>query len=404
MTPPAPLRTLNARADWLTLAWQARPCDRALNDLRRRAADAAQPRCAVAYSAPNGWTAALAPSRRAGWYRLERVDCVVVVDVEAPGGWAIVVEQSGEHCAHVDAHGALRVALAAASALLDAPATLDDARLRRLDVCADIAGFDLQDIAANCWLTRRRARVGQFAIGSEEPAATRRYTQGAHVTGWTVAAGNPLSARIYDKRAQLVALGDDDRADVERDTWLAHGWTDDAEVTRVEFQLRGEVLAELGDPCLRDLPAKMPEQLDRLWSYLSTCWLQLIDPDSASRRSRCEIDPRWKHVQGVTFSDRAHDPIARRRRAGRAACTQAVGCAFSAQATAPQLRAAPTPHELRAGSEPGAALWTHATVHGAMKQTAEDYLATLLQRHAGDAREAAAWLAEKLAGIRARQQ
>ena len=403
MTRP-PLQTLNARADWLTLAWHARPCVSALNDLRRRAADAAQLRCAVAYAAPDGWTAALAPSRRPGWYRLERADCVVIVDVEAPGGWCIVVEQSGEHCAHVDAHGALRVALAAASALLDAPATLDDARLRRLDVCADIAGFDLQDIAANCWLTRRRARVGQFAIGSEEPAATRRYTQGAHVTGWTVAAGNPLSARIYDKRAQLVALGDDDRADVERDTWLAHGWTDDAEVTRVEFQLRGEVLAELGDPCLRDLPAKMPEQLDRLWSYLSTCWLQLIDPDSASRRSRCEIDPRWKHVQGVTFSDRAHDPIARRRRAGRAACTQAVGCAFSAQATAPQLRAAPTPHELRAGSEPGAALWTHATVHGAMKQTAEDYLATLLQRHAGDAREAAAWLAEKLAGIRARQQ
>ena len=403
MTRP-PLQTLNARADWLTLAWHARPCVSALNDLRRRAADAAQLRCAVAYAAPDGWTAALAPSRRPGWYRLERADCVVIVDVEAPGGWCIVVEQSGENCAQVDAQGALRVARVAASALLDAPATLDDARVRRLDVCADIAGFDLQDLTADAWLTRRRARVGQYAIGSEELAATRRYTQGAHVTGWTIAAGNPVSARIYDKRAQLSALHDDARAELEIETWTANGWTDDDEVTRVEFQLRGEVLAELGDPVLRDAPATMPEQLDRLWSYLSTCWLQLIVPDSASRRSRCEIDPRWMHVQGVTFFDRAHDPIARRRRAGRAACTQAVGCAFSAQADAPELRSAPTPNELRAGSEPGAALWSHAIVHAAMAQTAEDYLATLLQRNAGDAREAAAWLAEKLAGIRARQQ
>jgi hypothetical protein len=78
-----------------------------------------------------------------------------------------------------------------------------------------------------------------------------------------------------------------------------------------------------------------------------------------------------------------------------------VGCALSAQADAATLPEPPGEDDVERMTEPGAALYAHGLIHGAMAQTAEDYLAALLARHNGDARAVAAYLAAKVGGIRA---
>lgn len=393
-------RCVGARVDWLTVAWSCPISDATRVQLQARARFAAEHGCSVEYAAPDGWRAALAPTRRDGWYRLEAPQAVAVVDLHAPGGWCVVVEQSGEHLSQLtDAAGALQAARRVAAALLDAPTALEGARLRRVDLAADFVGFALDDIAADAWLTRRRTTVGRYDA-SEEASTVRTYSQGRHVTGFVIAPGNPVLCRIYDKSAQLEALHDDERAAAEHAAWRAHGWNGCDDVSRVEYQLRGEALLELGSPSLRDAPETLPAQLDGLWTYLCACWLQLVQLGTSARRTRCALDPRWDAVQGVTFSERAA-PAARVRRTGRAAAAQAVGCALSAQADCAQLPEPPGDDEVATMTEPGAALYAHATVHAAMAQTAEDYLAALLARHHGDAVAAARALAAKVAGIRA---
>lgn len=387
-------RCVGARVDWLTLAWQGPIPDAIRTLLERRGAEAARHGCAVELRAPDGWRGALAPSRRADWWRLESADGVAVIDAEAAGAWCVVVEQSGEHLHARTLANAYAAAQRVAAALYDG-AVPERCRVRRVDLAADMSGFPLDDVTADAWLTRRRAMVGRF--DAADPVRT--YTQGRHVTGFVIAPGNFVMARIYDKRAQLAALHDADRADAELERWTAAGWTDEP-VARVEYQLRGDALAEIGDPPLRDRPETLAAQLDAVWAYLSTRWLQLVDLASASRRTRCALDSRWEAVQTVRF-DRDAAPAPRARRPGRAAAAQAVGCALSAQADAAALVEPPGDSEVAGMTEPGAALYAHGLVHGAMAQTAEDYLAALLARHAGDARAVAAYLAAKVAGIRA---
>jgi len=392
-------RCVGARVDWLTVAFCCQLPAESIARLHDRARFAAEKGCAVEFQTPDGWRAAVAPTRRADWFRLESSLGVAVVDLHAPGGWCVVVELSGEHCAWVGSPvAALMRASGIAGSIIDGAAPLDLARLRRVDLAADFVGFPLSDIEPDSWLTRRRCTVGRYDA-DEESSGVRTYSQGRSITGFTVAPGNPLMARIYDKTAQLAASHDEERAAAEESRWRLYGW-DKHLVTRVEYQLRGEALGEIGKPPLRDAAASLPDQLDATWSYLSSRWLQLIQLGTASRRSRCALDARWEAVQAVVFSDRAA-PAPRVRRTGRAAASQAVGCALSAQADAATLAEPPSDDDVARMTEPGAALYAHGLVHGAMAQTAEDYLAALLAKHHGDARAVASYLAAKVSGIRA---
>ena len=134
----------------------------------------------------------------------------------------------------------------------------------------------------------------------QSPALRTHRRASTDITGFNISLKNPISGRIYDKTHELASLGNIAKAVIEHAIWRQAGWNDTQQVTRVEFQHRGEFVDQIG---LRD-PAALPERLDAIWRYDST-WARLIVPDSATRRHRCKLDPRWLVVQQVVFKHEA---------------------------------------------------------------------------------------------------
>jgi hypothetical protein len=239
-----------------------------------------------------------------------------VYDPIAQGGWVLeIVVLAVYLMSHT-----LEEALALAERVSLEFGTVREARLRRFDLCADFQSFGFRDDDAADRILTTRARFGSFvadtkdideAAGSLCKSDIREYrTATRTVTGIAVAAGNPLMARLYDKTAELRLSGREHKRALEHDAWRISGWDGLSSVTRVEFQHRGRVLDEM---CLRD-PRMLPTKLDEVWQR-DTRWLRLIDPDSATRRKRCALDPRWQVVIATTFRHVAM-PITRARLRG----------------------------------------------------------------------------------------
>lgn len=105
-----------------------------------------------------------------------------------------------------------------------------DARLRRFDLAADYAGFELYPADADRVQTTR-ARLDAFRIddkdidGLSTPEALREHRSASHrVTGITVAAGNPFMARVYAKGIELQQAGREQKRAIEHAIWLGNGW------------------------------------------------------------------------------------------------------------------------------------------------------------------------------------
>ncbi len=147
------------------------------------------------------------------------------------------------------------------------------------------------------------------------------------VTGITVAAGNPLMARVYAKDIELRQAGREEKRAIEHRIWSEHGWDGVAPVTRVEFQCRGEFLDEIR---LRD-PRALGDNVDAAFQHCVR-WLRLIEPGSSSRRTRSRLDPRWVVVTSTEFAHEA-DPIMRdRKHRGGALPSHVAGAVQSALA------------------------------------------------------------------------
>jgi hypothetical protein len=98
--------------------------------------------------------------------------------------------------------------------------------------------------------------------------------------------GGDLLLRIYDKSAEVIQNG---KKDWFWDLW---GIGPQADVWRVEFQLRRPVLKQYGVQTLSDLYRK----IGGIWKNLTERWfsVRLLDNESTERRS---IHPFWKEVQ-----------------------------------------------------------------------------------------------------------
>lgn len=403
-------RLLGARVDWLTIAFRLDAPDHVVSLLAARCEAAARLRTAVGVTFPNGVTVGVKGSRRRGWCAWECDDASGTFDAEAPGGWWLSVDITGEQLAGLTVEAALALAWRIAEAFADGAASVLDARLRRCDLAADFAGWELREVDGVLFLTKRRTGRTGYVETPEERTATRTHGKGVDVTGFTVAPGSPLMLRVYDKRAQLAHLNDEDRTEREESTWRAHGWDGAEPVTRVEFQLRGEALAEfpIGSRTLRDLPRALPSQLDALWAYLTREWVRIIVADTATRRKNCDTDPRWEAARAVTFKHAA-DALKRRRRVGRAALSQAFGCAVSALADGGRVTRVPLAladdgvvldagETVRKWSAPHAETFVRKRARELMTTAGDSFADALMQRFDGDAHAAAEWLVEKLNG------
>lgn len=190
------------------------------------------------------------------------------------------------------------------------------------------------------------------------------------ITGISVGRGGAMMARIYDKRAELER--DEDRRGAEEERWTKAGWDGTSSVARVEFQIRGVALTELGirdpDGCVvpvfkheaytdkrgkrrvravvlghrvltaeeegRVVQATIVHRLEAVWR---TCldWVRLVVPEFSRNgkplpTSRLKDDPRWELLRTVSFLETKDAlPIRRYRPRGAASAAQALGVTLS---------------------------------------------------------------------------
>lgn len=121
------------------------------------------------------------------------------------------------------------------------------------------------------------------------------YLTGRRLTGMTFGKrGAPVYARIYDKTREA------DPDALIRQHWadnLGRPVADDEQVWRVEFELHGEFLRDVavGDTHLLDGGARafLATGLDAVWQHLTSKWLVLKVPGSATRVSRAKPQAWW---------------------------------------------------------------------------------------------------------------
>ena len=151
----------------------------------------------------------------------------------------------------------------------------------RLDLFLDVEGMDL------CAADR-----SAFVCRADE---IRTYETGQVVTGFSFGSRQKqrISARLYDKTAEITARG--------TDWWeliWGEGHTPGAQVWRIEF--------EIGRAALADLELFRPDAVlaaaPSLWRYCTAEWLTLRSPTADSNRSRWPLDARWETVQSATLA------------------------------------------------------------------------------------------------------
>lgn len=228
-------------------------------------------------------------------FRLANASSEVLVDEGVHlAGWNVEVKSRATSLATLGLERSIEALRSLAEVVL---ADVDRLQTRRIDLAADMVGLPPGAIESKALVGPPRAKTVRHLS---------EHTQGPRTTGYRVGSGD-LSARIYDKSQELKDGRDDTKLAIEESIWsqaLAPDgrplWSRGDQVTRVEFQLRGNVLDELLDGRLRD-PYVLPDVLDEIWSYGTRRWLRLVDRSSAPRPTRCTTDERWLAVQRASF-------------------------------------------------------------------------------------------------------
>jgi hypothetical protein len=284
---------------------------------------------------------ALSARSREGWWHLENRDAAVTID-EGPylDGWAVGVQLRAMTLAAQSPADSAALAGDIASHVVH---VIIEQRVRRIDLCADLAGFRLGRIDARQWVACGRAKARKLSPSPDDQMV--EYFDGGKPVAFYVGK-SAIVLRAYDKTVELQNDLVGEKRSAEHARWKLAGWNGTQPVDRVEFQVRGDAIKELDDGQLRD-PDRFAARLDALWKHLTYKWLRLCVLDSASRRSRWANDPRWVVVQRVTFLEDTGEVARRRRVRGtpRAEYVAAIALSYAAktgQLDEPNL---PTPTE-----------------------------------------------------------
>jgi len=167
-------------------------------------------------------------------------------------------------------------------AILEAIGTVEGPPgVSRIDLFVDfISSIDMEGWDRRAWVTRARS-INAYAVDDL-------------FSGWAIGLGGPIAARLYDKVLELKKSG----KDWLRPLWLAAGWNGEDRVWRLEFELKREVVSQLG---LQGLDAVLAA-LGGLWSYAMTEWLRLTLPSPTdTTRTRWPVHPLWAALAGVDW-------------------------------------------------------------------------------------------------------
>lgn len=164
-------------------------------------------------------------------------------------------------------------------------------KISRIDLFADFCtDHDLAAMPGSHWVKRSKKR----AIHEECN----------QVTGMSFGSGNEVSARLYDKTREILKSG----KDYMKPLWAREGWDGEAQVWRMEFQIRREGLPQemLGNAA-DVLPCN-----GSLWRYLCDEWLRLAVPSASDEtRSRWPTHPLWQDLSRLWDIDPEAPPLTR---------------------------------------------------------------------------------------------
>jgi len=201
-------------------------------------------------------------------------------------------------------------------------------RVRRFDLCADVAAIDFQRDDADAFVTKAR---GEVSFGVHEATVKGRKLE---LTGFAIGQKGDISARIYDKPRELRAKYAEDHQKLRREFARLHraGWNGHESVWRLECQVRGDAIKQFK---ARDL-WELDDLIDGVWAYCvgkpdnpKNSWLRLGVLDKATRRERCPLDPRWRLFQEAVFTTPSRPAVRERGRSGGVPVASALGAVLS---------------------------------------------------------------------------
>ena len=151
----------------------------------------------------------------------------------------------------------------------------------RIDLAADFSSPCIMDSwHRSAWVTRA--------------VEIHSYAKDQQFTGWTIGMGGVIAARLYDKTKEITHSG----KTWAQDLWLPAGWLPGQQVWRLEFECKRDYLKERGLSSLESVLVN----LNGLWSYATTEWLRLTEPNPAdSTRARWPTHPLWIALASVDW-------------------------------------------------------------------------------------------------------
>jgi len=154
-------------------------------------------------------------------------------------------------------------------------------KVSRADLFIDFTSdFLFQTIERMAWICRAR----QFSD----------YWDGNIFTGFSFGLGGDISARLYNKTAEIRKS----KKDYLKAFWAERGWDEKQDVWRLEFQFKRKTLSEHQVNTVEDLL----DRLGTLWVYATTKWLKLTIPSlTDDTKSRWPIHPLWAELIQVDW-------------------------------------------------------------------------------------------------------
>lgn len=252
-------------------------------------------------------------------------------------------------------------------------------RLRRIDLCADIAGFQIGPDDYRNFSRKSHVKVFPFTekpVGDDGfrncdlevrevdlPALADMIAEGT-IAGIRVGSGDVVAC-VYDKRKHLKDTAPEDKIAAEESYWKAGGWNGSDPIARCEIRFRGDVLQELGarkpecvDPVTGEI-VSLDRYVPRMWATFLK-WLRLTKPSvsktgKAIAMARRRTDPRWAALSRIDWLEEGcdhdpvyctcKDPIRRIRLRGGASAAQALGAMVSTVGAAGRLDEMPPASE-----------------------------------------------------------
>ena len=167
------------------------------------------------------------------------------------------------------------------SAWLETWANIGGNKVSRVDLCMDMEmRLPKIDMAVN--IVARARNKAEYTEYTAE-----KYTSGLRDTGYKIGCGC-LVARIYDKTAEVKVS----QKEWFYSIWKNGGWDMVTPVTRIEFQLRRELLKGYQVITFEDLIIALPD----IWRYSANDWVSIRVPGRDKQRTRWQMTDWWQVV------------------------------------------------------------------------------------------------------------